>query len=148
MASLNNVADFDNSSEGAFMKWLNQIVENRIRDKIDHFHAGKRDLRQESPLAGTCSPGSSLPLDIPEKSGVPSPSKVLVLNEDLTRLEKALDQLPQESRELIVAVKIEDQTYQEIARNQGKSADAVRMQVNRAMVALTKAFQELDGGGQ
>jgi RNA polymerase sigma-70 factor (ECF subfamily) len=147
MASLNNISDFDNSSEGAFMKWLVQIVENRIRDKIDYFHAGKRDLRQENPLAGACSPDSSLPLDIPEKNGVPSPSKIIVLNEDLARLEQAMDKLPQEARELIVAVKIEEQTYKEIGDAQGKSVDAVRMQVNRAMAALTRAFQELEAGG-
>jgi len=98
-------------------------------------------------LAGARSPDSSSPLDLPEKSGAVSPSKFLVLNEDLARLEKAMDRLPQESRELIVAVKIEGQTYQEIGEAAGKSADAVRMQVNRAMVALTKAYQELEGGG-
>jgi RNA polymerase sigma factor (sigma-70 family) len=104
-------------------------------------------LRQESFLAGARSPDSSSPLDIQDKSDVPSPSKVLVLNEDLARLETAMDQLSQEERELIVAVKIEEQTYQEIAEARGKSADAVRMQVNRAMAALTKAFQELEPGG-
>ena len=143
MASLRNVTDFDNASEGAFMRWLNQVVENQIRDKNDFFHAGKRDLRQEKPLAGARSPDSSMPLDIPEKSSVPSPSKVLVLNEDLARLEQAMDQLPKEARELIVAVKIEGQTYQEIGEALGKSADAVRMQVKRAELSLTRVFQEL-----
>jgi RNA polymerase sigma-70 factor (subfamily 1) len=147
LASLKKVSAFDDASEGAFMKWLDQIVENRIRDKFDFFHAGKRDLRQESPFPGARSSDSSPPLDIPDKSGVPTPSKVLVLNEDLARLEMALDKLPQEARELIVAVKIEGQSYQEIGASQGKSTDAVRMQVNRAMAALTRAFQELDAGG-
>ena len=147
MASLRNVSDFDNSSDGAFMRWLDQIVENRIRDKIDFFHAGKRDLRQECPLPGARLSDSSPPLDIPNKNGVPSPTKLLVLKEDLARLEKALDTLPQKSRELIVAVKIEQQTHQEIGDALGKSADAVRMQVNRAMAALTRAFQQLEAGG-
>lgn len=145
LASLRNVADFDNASDGAFMRWLDHIVENRIRDKIDYFHAGKRDLRQEKPLpAGSAD--SSAPLDLPDKSGVPSPSQVLVLNEDLARLEQALDRLSPEARDLIVAVKIEGQTYQEIGDALRKSADAVRMQVNRAMAALTRAFQEVEEG--
>lgn len=143
MASLKNVSAFDQPSEGAFMKWLNQIVENRIRDQIDHFHAAKRDLRKESPLANPRSSDSSSPLDIPEKSGLPSPSHFFELNEDLARLEKALDQLPQATRELIVAVKIEGQTYQEIGDALGKSPDAVRMQFNRAMGALKRAFEKL-----
>jgi DNA-directed RNA polymerase specialized sigma24 family protein len=50
----------------------------------------------------------------------------------------------QESLELIVAVKIEGQTYQEIGDALGKSADAVRMQVNRAMAVLKELFLELD----
>jgi RNA polymerase sigma-70 factor (ECF subfamily) len=147
LASLKNVPTFEHEGEGAFLNWLAKVVENRIRDQMDHFRAGKRDHRREVPLGGPGSPDSSPPLDIPDKSGVPSPSQILVLNEDLARLEKAMDQLPQESRELIVAVKIEGQTYQEIADALGKSPDAVRMQVNRAIAALTKAFQELNGGG-
>ncbi len=146
-ASLKGVSEFDDSSEGAFMRYLTRIVENRIRDKHDYFQAGVRNQDKECPLPGARSPDSSTPLDIPEKSGVPSPSQVLVLSEDLARLEKALDELPDDARELIVAVKIEGQTYQEVGRELGKSADAVRMQVNRAMATLTRAFQNLDSGG-
>jgi RNA polymerase sigma factor (sigma-70 family) len=122
-------------------------VENRIRDQIDRFRASKRDHRREGPQVGSHSTDSSNPVDIPDKSGLPSPSQALILTEDLARLEKAMDQLPPESRELIVAVKIEGQSYQEIGAIVGKTADAVRMQVNRAMTALTKAFQETDTGG-
>jgi RNA polymerase sigma factor (sigma-70 family) len=67
-----------------------------------------------------------------------------MLNEDLARLEKAMDRLPQKSRELIIAVKIEGQTYQDIGNALGKKPDAVRMQVKRAMAALSKVFLELD----
>jgi RNA polymerase sigma-70 factor (ECF subfamily) len=144
MASLKNVESFNQTSEGAFLNWLSKVVENRIRDQVDYFRAEKRDHRLERPFAGQRSAESSVPLDIPDRSSVPTPSQVLVLSEDLARLEKAMDQLPDESRELIVAVKIEGRTYQEIAESQGKSADAVRMQANRAMLALAKAFQSAE----
>jgi RNA polymerase sigma-70 factor (ECF subfamily) len=146
LASLKDVQKFDQEREGAFLNWLDKIVENRIRDQIDRFRAGKRDHRREVPQVGPHSTDSSNPQDIPDKSGLPSPSQALILTEDLARLEKAMDQLPPESRELIVAVKIEGQSYQEIGANVGKTADAVRMQVNRAIALLTKAFQELDAG--
>jgi RNA polymerase sigma factor (sigma-70 family) len=55
-----------------------------------------------------------------------------------------MDRLPEEQREMIVAVKIEGRSYDEIARAIGKSPDAVRMQVNRAMRALASAFRELE----
>jgi len=144
LASLKYVQDFNPSSEGAFLNWLAKVVENRIRDHLDHFRAEKRDHRREKPLAGPRSEDSSVPLDIPERRGAPSPSQVLMLSEDLARLEKAMDLLPEDSRELIVAVKIEGRTYDEIGQALGKSPDAVRMQVKRALVALTNAFRALE----
>jgi RNA polymerase sigma-70 factor, ECF subfamily len=148
LASLKNVQSFNQSSEGAFLNWLAKVVENRIRDQLDYIRAEKRDHRLEKPLAGVRSPESSVPLDIPERDSMPTPSQVLMLSEDLARLERAMDRLPEESRELIVAVKIEGRTYQEIAQTSGKSADAVRMQVNRALLALTKAFRALEAGSK
>jgi RNA polymerase sigma-70 factor, ECF subfamily len=144
LASLKNVQSFDQTSEGAFLNWLAKVVENRIRDQMDHFRAAKRDHRLEKALAGPRSAESSAPLDIPENNGQPTPSQVLILSEDLARLEKAMDQLPEESRELIVAVKIEGRTYDEIAQDLGKSPDAVRMQAKRALLALTNAFRVLE----
>src|SRR5437870_13066844 len=52
LASLKNVQSFDQTSEGALLNWLAKIVENRIRDQLDYFHAEKRDHRVERPLMG------------------------------------------------------------------------------------------------
>jgi RNA polymerase sigma-70 factor (ECF subfamily) len=145
LASLKNVPSFDQTSEGAFLNWLAKVVENRIRDQLDYFRAEKRDHRLERPVPGARSPEDSAPLDIPDRSCAPTPSQVLILSEDLARLEQAMDQLPEESRELIVAVKIEGRSYQEIAHALGKTPDAVRMQVKRALLALAQAFRALEG---
>jgi RNA polymerase sigma-70 factor, ECF subfamily len=144
LASLKNVESFNQTSEGAFLNWLAKVVENRIRDQLDYFRAGKRDHRLEKSLLGPRSVESSVQLDLPERGSAPTPSQVLILSEDLARLEQATDQLPEESRELIVAVKIEGRTYDEIAQASGKSPDAVRMQVKRALLALTNAFRALE----
>jgi RNA polymerase sigma-70 factor (ECF subfamily) len=148
LASLKNVQAFNQTSEGALLNWLAKVVENRIRDQVDYFRADKRDHRLEGPLEKPRSIESAVPLDIPERSSVPTPSRILVLSEDLSRLEQAMDRLPQDSRELIVAAKIEGRSYQEIAQATGKSPDAVRMQVNRAFQALIKAFRILDAEGK
>jgi RNA polymerase sigma-70 factor (ECF subfamily) len=145
LASLKNVQSFELASEGAFLNWLAKIVENRIRDHLDYFRAEKRDHRLEQPVPGARSPDESAPLDLAERRCAPTPSQLLILTEDLARLERAMDQLPEDSRELIVAVKIEGRTYQEIAEALGKTSDAVRMQVKRALLALTKAFSTLEG---
>ena len=148
LASLRNVGDFQYDSEGAFLKWLGQIVENRIRDQIDHHHADRRDHRREAPLENVRSAGSAIPLDIVDRSGLPTPSRAMMLTEDLARLEQALDQLPADARDLVVAVKLEERTYQELATENGKTPDAVRMQFNRAMEQLTAAYRRLDSAGE
>lgn len=144
LASLKNVGSFEYQSDGAFLKWLAQIVENRIRDQLDFNHAGRRDHRLETPLENPHSPGRCAPLDIPDKTGLRTPSQILMLGEDLARLETAMDRLPVETRELIIAVKLEGRTFKEMADDAGKTPDAVRMQVNRAMEELAKVFKQLD----
>jgi RNA polymerase sigma factor (sigma-70 family) len=55
-----------------------------------------------------------------------------------------LGALNPEYRELIVAAKLEGMSYAEIAEELGKSRDAVRMQLKRALVELTKIFRDLE----
>ena len=55
------------------------------------------------------------------------------MKEDLSKLEKAIDKLKPEYREVIVLTKIEGLSYGEIGSRLNKSADAVRMLVPSAM---------------
>ncbi len=144
MAALRKVESFDFRSEGAFLKYLNKLVENRIRDEADRWQAQKRDLNREVGLNVPRSPESSILLDIQAGSGVPTPSKIAAFHEDLEQLELAMDRLPEESRELLVAVKIEGRSLGELAEESDKSTDAVRMQVNRAMARLTESFRQFE----
>jgi RNA polymerase sigma factor (sigma-70 family) len=146
--ALRKVHSFDFRTEGAFLKYLNRVVENRIRDEADRWGAQKRDAGKEIPLGGGRSSQGPNPLNTLADRAAPTPSEVVGLHEDLSVLERAMDRLGEESpeyRELILAVKIEGQTYREIAEETGKTEDAVRMQVKRAILALTRIFRELDG---
>jgi len=147
--ALRKVQSFGFRSEGAFLKYLNRVVENRIRDEADRWGAQKRDAHREIPLDGRRSSGAANPLNTPEDRASPTPSKVLVLQEELACLERAMDRLGSESeeyRELILAVKIEGRSYREIAEETGSTEDAVRMRVKRALLALTRIYKDLDGG--
>jgi RNA polymerase sigma factor (sigma-70 family) len=64
-------------------------------------------------------------------------------SEDFDRLAKAIDTLKPEYREVIILTKIEGFSYQEIGGKLGKSADAVRMLVSRAMGTLSCAFENV-----
>ncbi len=138
--AVRNLDEFNFRTEGAFLNYLNRVVENRIRDEADRWAAQKRRPDHEIPLDAGCSSESANPLQISDPA--PTPSRIMALNEDLVRLEAAIAQLPDEYRELIIATKLEGRSYQEVAEDMGKSGAAVRMQVARAMIALGKVFRQ------
>ena len=70
-----------------------------------------------------------------------TPSVIAARKEDLERLEKAIDQLRPEYREIIILARIDGLSYKEIGKRLSKSVDAVGMLLCRAMVALTNAFE-------
>ena len=146
MEAVRGIDRFEFRTEGAFLNYLNKLVENRIRDKADHWAAQKRNPDREVSVDGARSQDAAIPLDIPEDSGALTPSRVLGLKEDLSQLETAMDRLADKSaeyRELIVAVKIEGRSYREIAAETDTTEDAVRMRVKRAMVALANIYRDL-----
>ena len=143
LGALKKVESFEFRTEGAFLHYLNRLVENRIRDEARHWDAGKREIGKEHPLVAKRSDADGNLLTL-EDDHCPTPSSIVSAKEDYARLELAMDQLGTlnpEYRELIVAAKLEGMTYAEIAAELGKSRDAVRMQLNRAMMELTKFFR-------
>jgi RNA polymerase sigma factor (sigma-70 family) len=144
---IRNIPSFERKSEGHLTHYLIRVVENKIRDQVDWETAGKRDLRREVPSAGASSADAvSSPANLRDPA-VPTPSRIVSLHEDLALLEQAMDCLAEECeehRDLILAAKIEGRTYAEIAAEHGlPSADAARMQVNRAMQKLAKIYKRL-----
>jgi RNA polymerase sigma-70 factor (ECF subfamily) len=141
--ALGGITDFTYENEGDFVRWLSKITENTIRDNRERFHAAKRDIRKEIPLGeGGRRSDSKLSGD-PGPVATTTPSVILSKKEDLARLEKAIDALRPDYKEAIVLTKIEGLGYQEIAEKVGKSNEAVRKLVSRAMTALVNAFENV-----
>ncbi len=62
--------------------------------------------------------------------------------EEFARLEAALDTLDPDYRDVIVLRKLEELSFKEIAERMGRSQDACRMLLARALAALTLKLQE------
>ena len=143
ITALRDLGNFTYKSEGDFLLWLSKIAENRIRDNLDRLHANKRDIHKEvrfdsfRPTTGESFAGAVGPIDLT------TPSVIMSKREDMTRLARAIDTLKPEYRKVIVLTKIEGLSCKEIADRMGKSADAVRMLVSRAIAALSGAFVEI-----
>ena len=140
-SALRDLGDFTYKNEGDFLRWLSKIAENRLRDNVDKLHADKRDIRKEvrldnqGPATGGRFCAVRGPID------VTTPSVIMSRKEDLDELAKAMDELKPEYKEVIVLAKIEGLSYKEISDKLGKSSEAVRKLVSRAMAALTSVFE-------
>jgi RNA polymerase sigma-70 factor (ECF subfamily) len=139
--ALGGIEDFTYENEGDFVRWLSKITENVLHDNWDRFRAEKRDIRREVPLgkAGRTTTGRLSRVHQPVATT--TPSVIMSRKEELAELEKAIDQLKPEHREVIVLTKIEGLSYKEIGDRLGKSSEAIRKLVSRAMTALINAFE-------
>jgi RNA polymerase sigma-70 factor (ECF subfamily) len=141
--AIRDLGNFTYKNEGDFLLWLSKIAENRVRDSLDKLHANKRDIHREvrldsyGPATGDSFAGAVGPVDYT------TPSAIMSKTEDLARLARAIDSLKPEYRKVIVLTKIEGLSYKEIADQLGKSPDAVRMLVSRAIAALSGAFENI-----
>jgi RNA polymerase sigma-70 factor (ECF subfamily) len=140
VSALEGIGGFTYSNEGDFLRWLSKIAENALRDNLDKLYTDKRDIRKEVQpdsfrrTTGTGFFGTAGPID------ATTPSVIMSRKEDLDKLEKAIDELKPEYRQVVILTKIEGLSYKEIGRKLGKSADAVGMLLSRAMVVLTIAY--------
>ena len=143
ISALRSLENFTYKNEGDFLRWISKIAENRIRDNLDKLHADKRDIRKEIPLNNRSATqntlaGISAPVD------TTTPSLIMSRREDLNKLEKAMDKLKPEYREVITLTKIEGLSYKEAADKLGKGADAVRMLLSRAITAMSQSFEKIE----
>jgi len=141
--ALGGIEDFTYENEGDFVRWLAKIAENVLRDNWERLHAEKRDIRKEVPLGNGGRRNSSWFSGVPGLVTTTTPSVIMSRKEDLDKLEKAIDTLKAEYREVIVLTKIEGLSYKEIADRLGKSSEAIRKLVSRAMTALINAFESV-----
>ena len=138
--ALRGLEDFKYENEGDFLKWLSRITQNALGHRLEKLHAEKRDIRREvrfdefRPTTKGQLSGTPVPFK------VTTPSVIMSRKEDLDKLEKAIDKLKPEHKEVIVLAKIEGLSYKEIGQKLSKSTDAVGMLLSRAMVALTIAY--------
>jgi len=143
MHALRGLDRFTYKDEGDFVRWLAKIAENTLRDNLDKQYAHKRDIRKEVRVDHVVPVTGERPENRPIPIQATTPSVIVSNKEDIERLELALDTLTPEYRDVIIQTKLEGLSYQEIGKTMGKSPDAVRMLVARAMAALTTAFRRL-----
>ena len=141
MGALGGLTDFTYRNEGDFLRWLTRIAQNQLHDHIDRWFTDKRDVRKERRLGIGLSTSERSFGQAPRLARTTTPSAILAKREALDKLERAIDELKPEYREVIVLTRIEGLSYQEVTSQLGRSPEAVRKLLCRAMAALAQAYE-------
>jgi RNA polymerase sigma-70 factor (ECF subfamily) len=132
LKSLGHLNDLKADETRSLMAWLARIAEHEIRDCADFHHRQRRDAARDVAM------DDDAPLPALTRSALSG----LILDEQAQQLEAALESLSPVHREVILLRKFEELPFAEIARRLGKTEDACRMLLARAMTALTLTISE------
>jgi RNA polymerase sigma-70 factor (subfamily 1) len=136
LKALTHFERFAGADRDTLVAWLAGIAANEIRDLADFHARQRRDAARHVSLEENAD---ALRL----AANVRSATSRIALDEGLARLERALERLAPEQREVIAMRRIEELDFRAIAARMGRSADACRMLFARAMAALTLVAEDL-----
>lgn len=138
-----NLVDFRGASEGEWRAWLRQVLEHNAANYVRHYRGtAKRQQRLEVPLAGAAIGGRSdddfrLHRGAADPSDpAPRPSQAVQLRERHAQVARALGQLSEDHRQVILLRQFERLAFEEIATRMNRSRAAVQMMWMRALAKL------------
>lgn len=119
--------------------WLFRVARNRI---IDLFRKRKPETL-ESELAGMAAEGEPLTLEdlLPSPDG--GPDAVYARTVLLEELDAAIDELPEEQREVFVAHELEGRSFKDLAAETGMSLNTLLSRKHYAVVHLRERLAEI-----
>ncbi len=115
-------------ADGGFESWMYRIARNAMAD-----HA-RKNRHESAPAEGEME---SI------ESGRPTPFETTAKRQDLALLHRALRELPDEKRELLVLTRFQDLSYEQVGGILGCGAGTVKTRVFRAMKELSDIYAEL-----
>jgi RNA polymerase sigma factor (sigma-70 family) len=122
--ALGTFSSFRGDDAADFARWMCRIVENRIRALADHFAAAKR--RPPAPLVPI-----SRVMDAARASATGA-STAIDRRAASERLERAVESLPPDEREVVLLRFFQDRTIDEISDLVGRSPTSVRRLLGNA----------------
>jgi len=115
--------------DGNFNTWMFQIARNA---RIDYFRKQKNEIAMETEID----------LAISEE---PNPESQFDQNQEANMIRKALNQLPEEKREILVLSRYQNVKYEEIAKLHNCKVGTIKAKVHRALKDLSKIYSNLTG---
>ncbi len=123
---------FDDRGDGGFQCWLRAAAENKLRNRARSWRAQRRAAGRPELV----------PEDAFADFDARRPSQDAALREESERLERALAALSAEHRLVVRRVHQDGASYAEVAAELGKSPEAVRKLLTRALGRLSTLLRE------
>jgi RNA polymerase sigma-70 factor (ECF subfamily) len=127
---------FRGESEAELAAWLRQILARNLADLVRRYRLAEgRQAGRERPLHELLDP-SARALDRLLADAASSPSKSAQRRELGVVLANALEELPEDQRDVVVLRSLEERDWEDVARQMRRSVGAVRMLWARALRRL------------
>jgi RNA polymerase sigma-70 factor (ECF subfamily) len=137
LRAIQALAQYRGTSEAALTAWLRQILVTTLANTVRDLNRKKRDPDREQSVQAAVEQTSAR-LEAWLKAGSLSPSQVAIRNEDIVRLEAAIDRLPHAQRDALILHYLQGWTLDAVARHLNRTPTAVAGLTKRALRQLRR----------
>jgi len=137
LAAHQNFARFRGATEAEFVGWLRRILASRLADLLRRYAARGRDVRLERDLANVLDRSSQI-LGAILAAPYSSPSEHAVRREQSVILAEALENLPEDYREVLILRHLEELSFRDVALRMGRTVESVKNLWIRALAKLRR----------
>ena len=130
---LTHAERFQFPSDSAFRRWLFTTALRKVANRAAHLGAAKR-AGPEVPISPDSGAGEDGLIACYHRFS--SPSHRLTVKDEINQVERAFDTLTEEQREIVTLAHVAGLSRAEIAEQVGKSENAVRIILHRALARL------------
>ncbi|MHC4341884.1 MAG: sigma-70 family RNA polymerase sigma factor [Planctomycetota bacterium] len=144
LAAFEDFGHFRGTSEAELVAWLRGILAHRLAMAVRHYRGtAARAIDRERAIAGALD-RSSAALDNLVRAQDPTPSQQARRRERSVILADAIAALPPDHRAVVTLRVFRHLTWEEVAQEMGRSADAVRMVWTRALKGLGASIRGME----
>jgi RNA polymerase sigma-70 factor, ECF subfamily len=137
------IASFRGHSEREFLTWARRLIGSILANQVRHYFGTKqRDLRLERALIDELDQ-SSRSLNESLVASQSSPSQQAVRREQAVLLADALQDLPEDYREVIILRQLEGLSFPDVARRMDRTENSVKNVWLRALARLRRTLEDL-----
>ncbi len=126
------IKGFTYAGEDSFFRWSAKIVDHTFVDAVRRLRRAKRDVTREVAQRGSDRSRYQSLLD--QCAGDWKTASAVVRQQDaLAAMASCIAAMPENYRTLLTRIYLEEQAIADVARDMGKSDDAIRRMVGRAV---------------